>query len=103
MKSWVVLSLVNLTALGAVPVAAQAPVQAERLSRPVPQAAAAVRPAVPRSQKPSQKWIAAITDGIYFREGCDAALRLASTNRRLFPSRIAAEAAGYRRSKAPGC
>lgn len=103
MKLHAALGCLALTVLAAVPAAAQSTASAERLSRPVPKAATPQAVAPSKPGKPVQQWIAAVADGVYYRDGCDAALRLASTNRRLFPSRIAAEAAGYRRSKAPGC
>ena len=66
-----------------------------------PQAAPAAQPApAPDTQYP---WIGSFADGIYFRAGCPAALDLAPTNRRYFSTEVAAQDAGYRKSRVPDC
>ena len=62
---------------------------------PAPTAAAAV--------STDSSWVASFADGVFFKAECPAALDLAPANRRYFRSEQLAAAAGYRRSKVPGC
>lgn len=48
-------------------------------------------------------WVGSFADGVYFRADCSAAQDLAPANRRLFRTHQEAEAAGFRRSRTPGC
>lgn len=52
---------------------------------------------------PTWQWVSSYADGIYFRAGCSAAQDLSPANRRYFPTEESAQAAGYRRSRTPGC
>lgn len=76
-----------------------------------PSAASAPPPVVPvPAPLPRQSptggitlWIASEADRIYFAPDCPAAADIAPANRRYFPDEETAEAAGFRRSSAPGC
>lgn len=48
-------------------------------------------------------WVASFADGVYFQATCSAAQDLAPANRRYFRTEDQAKAAGFRRSRTPGC
>jgi len=71
-----------------------------------PAQSAAQASAAGRARGQSSKsvpWVASLSDGVYFRGGCSAAIDLAPGNRRHFDTEAAAKSAGYRRSSVPGC
>lgn len=49
------------------------------------------------------EWVGSASDRVFLRAGCSASHDLAPSNRVQFPTEAAAIAAGFRRSKVPGC
>lgn len=62
------------------------------------------RPQAPRAAPSGAAlWIASEADRVYFAPGCPAAADISQENRRVFRDEQSAAAAGYRRSRMPGC
>jgi hypothetical protein len=61
----------------------------------------ATRPAAPTST--DSGFVGSRVDQVFYRRGCAAAEDIAPNNRRLFRTEQEAIAAGYRRSRVPGC
>jgi hypothetical protein len=64
---------------------------------------ASSRPASLSIRLPTSNWVGSKADRVYFKLDCPAAKDLAPANRRYFDRVAAATAAGFRRSRVPGC
>jgi hypothetical protein len=71
------------------------------VSPAVQREAVATRPAAPTST--DSGFVGSRVDQVFYRRGCAATEDIAPNNRRLFRTEQEAIAAGYRRSRVPGC
>jgi hypothetical protein len=60
-------------------------------------------PGEPATTAGEYPWVGSFADGVYFQASCPLAQDLAPANRRFFRTHQDAEAAGFRRSRTPGC
>lgn len=57
----------------------------------------------PATASAPESWVASRVGTVYYRGDCRAVTRIAEANRVVFATESEAEAAGFRRSSAPGC
>lgn len=83
-----------------------APVAAVLAPAPSPAASLGRAPSAPTTQPPlvgDSAWVGSRVDQVFYRRDCVAAQEVGANNRRYFRSEQEALAAGYRRSRIPGC